>query len=109
MRTVWLVLAVLGTVLPYAAFVPWVVEHGLDPVLLVTQMFETRIAAFFSLDVVVSAVVVIAVAVRGQLRGVRFAWLAIVGTLTVGVSCGLPLYLFLAERDTTEGATAPAA
>ena len=94
----WLLLAIVGTIVPYAAFVPWLAEHGLDLPRLVAQMFETRVAAFFSLDVVISAVVVIVLAARAQARGVSRAWLAIVGTLTVGVSCGLPLLLFLDAR-----------
>ncbi|MEM9379143.1 MAG: DUF2834 domain-containing protein [Planctomycetota bacterium] len=98
MKNVYLALAVLGTVAPYAAFVPWVVEHGVDPALFVSEMFAGRVAAFFSIDVIVSAVVVVLLAVRDQRLGVRGAWLGIVGTLTVGVSCGLPLLLYLEAR-----------
>lgn len=106
MKTVFLVLAVLGTVIPYAAFVPWLADNGLDIPLFAEQMFANPIATFFSLDVVVSALVVFALVARGMRRGVRHAWLAIAGTLSVGVSLGLPLYLYLeARHDEAEAAT----
>jgi len=94
----FLALAVLGTLVPYAAFAPWVAEHGLDIPWLVSEMFATEVSRFFSLDVLVSALVVFAMVARGMKRGVPHAWTAIVGTLGVGVSLGLPLYLYLEAR-----------
>ncbi|MGF1466415.1 MAG: DUF2834 domain-containing protein [Sandaracinaceae bacterium] len=98
MKHLFLALAVLGTVAPYAAFAPWLAEHGLDIGRLVREMFANPVARFFSLDVIVSALVVVAMVARGTRRGVRHAWLAVVGTLGVGVSLGLPLYLYLEAR-----------
>ncbi len=95
MKRVFLFLAIVGTIAPYAVFAPWIWAHGIDFPLLLTEMFATEVSRFFSLDVIVSAVVVFVMAIRGSLRGVRYAWLTIVGTLSVGVSLGLPLYLYL--------------
>lgn len=99
MKTLWLGLAVVGFLVPYTAFVAWLVEHGVDPSRFVADLFANGVSAFFGLDVLVSAAVVIVLAVRGQRRGVPHAWLAVLGTLTVGVSFGLPLYLFLEARS----------
>jgi hypothetical protein len=53
----YLVMCVVGLVLPYWQFVPWVAAHGLNLRLFVEQMFANRISGFFVLDVLVSAVV----------------------------------------------------
>ena len=53
----YLVLFVIGTVVPYLSFVPWVMDHGFDISRMVEELFANRISAFFGLDVVVSALV----------------------------------------------------
>lgn len=98
MRLIYLLLAIIGAFLPYALFVPWVLEHGLDIPLLVGELFSTRIGGFFGLDVVVSALVLIIFIVRDSVQNsVPMPWLPIVATCLVGVSCGLPLFLYLRE------------
>lgn len=99
-KTVYLVFCVLGIVLPYWQFVPWVVaQHGVPLGLFVRELFANRIGGFFGMDVLVSAVVLIFFLRReGRRLGVRHLWLPIAGTLTVGVSLGFPLFLYLRER-----------
>ena len=98
LRHVYLVFCVLGIVLPYSQFAPWVAEHGLDLPLFVGELFSTRIGGFFGMDVLVSAVVLIVFARReGQRLGMRLIWLPIVAVLVVGVSLGLPLFLYLRQ------------
>ena len=94
----YLVLCILGAVLPYSQFVPWLAEHGPNARLFVQQLFATRSSAFFALDVIVSAVVLLRFirAESSRLR-IRHAWLAIPATLLVGVSLGLPLFLYFRE------------
>lgn len=98
-KTVYLAFCVLGILLPYSQFVPWVIaQHGIPLGLFVRQLFANRIGGFFGMDVLVSAVVLIFFLRReGQRLGVRQLWLPIVGTLTVGVSLGFPLFLYLRE------------
>ena len=97
-KTVYLLLCVLGTVLPYSQLVPFVREHGLDLRLLVEQLFANRIGAFFGLDVVVSALVVfVLVWVEGRRAEMRHLWAPVAATLLVGVSLGLPLFFYLRE------------
>lgn len=98
-KAVYLVFCVLGILLPYSQFVPWVVaHHGVPLGLFVRELFANRIGAFFGMDVLVSAVVLIFFVRReGKRLGVRHLWLPIVGTLTVGVSLGFPLFLYLRE------------
>lgn len=95
---VYLILALIGVVLPYSQFLPWLADNGLNVGLLIEGIASSRIAAFGWLDVIVSAVVLfVFVLTDGPKRKVSNLWLPILGTLTVGVSLGLPLYLYLRE------------
>ena len=98
-RSIYLALCVAGTVLPYAQFLPFLREHGLDLRLFFEQLFANRISAFFALDVIVSALVLwVLVLVEGRRAGVRHLWAPIAASLAVGVSLGLPLFLYQRER-----------
>ena len=99
LRHVYLLLCVFGVAAPYVELIPWLSQHGLQLDLLIRELFATRIGAFFGLDVVVSAIVlfVFIFAERRAIR-VRHAWLPIVTTLAVGVSLGLPLFLYMRQR-----------
>ena len=98
-KTIYLILCVLGAVIPYSQFLPWVMEHGLNAELLIRELFANRISSFFALDVLVSSVVVVAFVRRdGKRLGTKPLWLPIVALLTVGVSLALPMFLYLRER-----------
>ena len=97
-RHFYLVCCVLGLLLPYSQFVPWLLEHGLNITLFCRELFANRISSFFAMDVIVSAIVLLwfIQSEGGRLR-VGLLWLPTVGTLIAGVSFGLPLFLFLRE------------
>lgn len=102
-RHLYLSIAVAGFLLPMSQVVPWVVEHGLSPVAMGAELFSTRIGAFFGLDVLVSAVAVVAMVAReGREMAARERWLSIAATCAIGVSCGLPLFLYLRARGADE-------
>ena len=97
-RHVYLILAVLGFVIPYSQFVPWLVEHGLNVGLFFGELLANRISMFFSMDVIISAVVLLGfIQSEGKRLRVRLLWLPSIGTLVVGVSFGFPLFLFLRQ------------
>jgi hypothetical protein len=99
LKTIYLVLCVLGLVLPYWQFVPWVLANGLNMPLFFRQLFANRIGGFFAMDVLVSAVTLLVFTRReGSRLGVHGRWLPLIAVLTVGVSLGLPLFLYLRER-----------
>ena len=94
----YLALCVAGAVLPYSQFIPFLGQHGFDARLFAAQLFANRISAFFALDVIVSAVVLLTfVRTEGRRAGVKHLWAPIAATLLVGVSLGLPLFLYLRE------------
>jgi hypothetical protein len=97
-RRFYLVCCVLGFVIPYSQFVPWLLEHGLNVTLFFRELFANRISMFFAMDVIVSAIVLIwFIQSEGKRLRVRLLWFPTVGTLLVGVSFGLPLFLFLRQ------------
>lgn len=51
-RTLYLALCIAGLLLPYSQFVPWVLQHGLNPALFARELFANRIGAFFGMDVI---------------------------------------------------------
>jgi hypothetical protein len=104
-KNLYLFLCVLGFAIPYSQFVPWLVQNGFDPHLFVAQLEANRISTFFAADVLVSAAVFV-VFVREESKRVKIAhrWLTLVGLCLVGVSFGLPLFLYLRERGMEAGA-----
>ena len=100
LRHLYLLLCVLGMILPYWKLLPWVLEHGLNLSLLCQELFATRIAAFFGLDVVVSAIVLfVFIATEGRRLAIANLWLPFLATLLVGVSLGFPVFLYLRQRQ----------
>jgi hypothetical protein len=98
-KAAYLALSIVGAILPYWKFLPWVVEHGLNLSLFFQELFVNRISTFFAMDVIVSAVVLLRfIRVESSRLGVRRWWLPVAGTLAVGVSFGLPLFLYMRER-----------
>jgi Terpene cyclase DEP1 len=97
-KTVYLGLCVVGTVLPYSRFVPFLREHGLDLRELVAQLFANPVSGFFGMDVIVSSLVLwVFVAIEGRRLGLRRLWAPVAANLAVGVSLGLPLFLYMRE------------
>lgn len=105
MARFYLLLSILGTVVPYGAFVPWIISNGLDFSLLLEEATANPISIFAWLDVVIAAIALLGfIFVDGNRNGVKGRTIAILGTLSVGVSCGLPLYLYLREKNLVRSA-----
>jgi hypothetical protein len=95
----YLSLCVVGTIVPYWQLLPFLREHGLDVRLMIAELFSAPASAFFGADVIVSSLVLWAfIAIDGRRTGVRHLWAPVVANLLVGVSLGLPLFLYLRER-----------
>lgn len=95
---IYFALFIAGTLVPNIAFVPWVMDHGFDVSRLLEELFVNRVSAAFALDLTMTAIVLAVFMIwEGRRVGVRLVWLPILLTFTVGVSCGVPLFLFLRE------------
>jgi hypothetical protein len=105
-KGLYLVLCFAGTVLPYSQLVPFLRDHGLDFRLFFVQLFSTPTGGFFGIDVFVSSVVLwVLVFVEGRRSRVKHLWAPIIANVAVGVSLGLPLFLYLREARLQTAAT----
>lgn len=103
LRTVYFILCILGTVLPYSQFVPFFIEQGLDLKMFFEELFVNRISGGFGMDIIISALVLgIFVLWEGSRLKMKNLWVYIVSTLGVGVSLGLPLFLLMRQRKLEE-------
>lgn len=104
MKLFYVFLCLLGTVLPYALFLPFLRDHGLDLALFAQQMFATPVAAFFSVDVLLASIALwVFIYFETRKRAIKYWWLSIIANLLVGVSLALPLFLLLREATTEKG------
>lgn len=102
-QTTYLILCILGTILPYSQFVPFLAEHGLNLQLFFEQLFVNHISSFFGMDLIVSSLVLWAfVFWEGSRLGMKNLWVYIASNLLVGVSLGLPLFLLMRQRKLEE-------
>jgi len=105
-RTIYLILCIVGIILPYSQFLPWLAANGMNFPLFFRELFANHVSAFFGMDVIVSAITLLIFVrrERSHLPGPA-RWLPLLAVLLVGVSLALPLFLYLRERS-LDGATA---
>ena len=98
-KAIYLALCVVGAIVPYAVFLPWAFEHGLNARLILRDLFVNRVSASFAADVILSSVAFWAlVGIEGRRASMRNLWLPVAANLIVGLSLGLPLFLYMRER-----------
>lgn len=100
----YLLLSMLGVLLPLAGFWPWLLEHGLDLGQLWREVAGNHLAAFAWAEVAVTALTVLFLIRAEVRRRIPHRWAPVLGTLLVGPSFGLPLYLYLRERAREQAA-----
>jgi len=99
MKNVYLGLAVLGAVVPYLFFLEHFASAGLNPLVFVAAGFANPAAAGLTADLVLSSLVFwVFLFAAGE--GRRAAFLIPINLL-IGLSCALPLYLYLRSRETS--------
>ena len=99
LKRLYLALCVVGTLLPYSQFIGFLREHGLDLSRFFQQLFSTPVSGFFGMDVFVSSLVLwVFVYTEGRRLGVPHLWAPVAANLAVGVSLGLPLFLYQREK-----------
>ena len=95
MRYVFLLLAIWGTVHPMYYFFLWFNENGYDIMAMVEAWHANNASSGLVWDLTVAAVALtvwVLYDVKTERRYVRL--LAIPATFCIGVSCGLPLFIF---------------
>lgn len=102
LRLIFLALAIWGAIHPMIYFVAWFNAEGwaLGPMIDAWYVNDATTALTWDLTI---AAVALTVFILAEVY-VRKSWLdliAIPATFCIGVSCGLPLYLFLRTRKVT--------
>jgi len=99
MKNVYLILTIVGTIAPYVFFAEFFAAHGFSPVAFVLAWFENGASGGIAADVIVSSA-----AFWTYLAAERAPrmWLYVVLNLLVGLSCALPLYLYLRGAPATQ-------
>src|SRR5262245_3406216 len=97
-RHFYLFLAIIGLVIPYYFLISFLISHGVDVRLFFNQLFGTPISTFFAVDLLLSCVVFVRFLGEETRRyAMKNTWIRIVMLLSVGLSCALPLFLYLRE------------
>ncbi|MGI9279362.1 MAG: DUF2834 domain-containing protein [Endozoicomonas sp.] len=102
MKTVYLLLAIIGAVVPYFFFIPFIQAHGLDIPAFVSGLFINGPASGFTADLLLASLVFWIYMFRAQKKssGPK-PYLFIVLNLTVGLCCALPAYLYAQEAGSS--------
>lgn len=97
-RWLYLLLAILGILLPMSQFIPASIDGEFSIGGMVARMTADRTITGVTLDflVVVISALVFGIFESVRLR-LRWAWISLVGTFLIGASFGLPFLLFLRE------------
>jgi len=99
MQCLYLIAAILGTVLPLCFFVPFLMTHRFDMPLFFRQLFQSQVSSAFGIDVFVSSFVLwLFVFSEGRRHGMKNLWCYVLCNLLFGVSSGLPLFLYFREQ-----------
>ncbi len=96
MRMIYLALAIWGTIHPMSWFIAWFNENGYSLALMVEAWHANAASSGLVWDLTIAAVALTVWVIHECVS--RKFWLgliAIPATFCIGVSCGLPLYLFL--------------
>lgn len=102
MRYLYLALAVWGTIHPMSWFIGWFNANSWDLMAMVDAWHANQATSGLVWDLTIAAVTLTVWVIAESIRTRNWAGLiAIPATFGIGVSCGLPLYLFLRSRADT--------
>lgn len=97
-RPLYLVLAILGALVPWLFFSSFFSRNGLDIPLFAQSLFANGAAGVFSADVLLSIVVFWLWSLGDAKKlGIKSWWLVLPAACFVGLSLALPLYLYFRE------------
>ena len=105
---IYLVLCVLGTVLPLSPAIHFLVTHQFDVGLFIQQAIANAASLTAWLDVIISALVVLTlVTLEGNRIDMNKLWIYVLATVLVGPSLGLPLFLYRRSQRLNSGDSHP--
>ena len=96
MRKIYLILAIIGSIVPYYYFIQHFQSVGFGIVDFISALFVNGAAGGFSADILISSLVFWLFMIYE--KRTNKLWLYIVLNLSIGLSCALPLYLYNREK-----------
>ncbi|MDR2367662.1 MAG: DUF2834 domain-containing protein [Deltaproteobacteria bacterium] len=107
MAIFYLCLAFVGAIGPYSFLGQFLMAHGLNFQELSTQLWASPVSSFFGVNMIVASLVTLLfVFSEGRKLRMKGLWLPLLATVAVGVSCGLPLFLYLRRLTLDRAVTA---
>lgn len=99
LRLIYLALAIWGAIHPMSYFIAWFQDHGWQLGPMIDAWYVNDATSGLVWDLTIAAVA-LTVWILAEVWARRnwVSLLAIPATFCIGVSCGLPLYLFLRSR-----------
>ena len=94
MKNIYLILAIAGAIVPYIFFVMFFMSHGLAVGDFLAALFANGASGGFTADLLISSLVFWLFIFS---QGGSKLWIYILVNLTIGLSCALPLYLYVRE------------
>jgi hypothetical protein len=97
-RNLYLILCVAGAAVPLFQVLTFLRQHGMDFRLLLDQLLSAWFIGLFRIEFIVSFAALSAlVYFEGRRARMIRLWVPVAATLAVGVSLGLPLFLYMRE------------
>ncbi|MEM9291789.1 MAG: DUF2834 domain-containing protein [Acidobacteriota bacterium] len=98
MKTVYLLAACVGAILPWWTFFPFLVENGVYPQTILTALYANGASSGLATDFFISCVVFWIFVVRdAKSIGLRGWWFVLPAAPLIGLSMAFPTYLYLRE------------
>ncbi len=100
LRMIYLALAVVGTIQPMRYFLQWFDQNGFDLMAMVDAWHVNAATSGLAWELTI-AVIALTIWILAEVYVRKDYWVApicIGATFCIGVSCGLPLYLYLRTR-----------
>jgi putative copper export protein len=99
MRNVFLALAIWGAIHPMYYFINWFMAEGWNIMAMVDAWHVNAATSGLVWDLTIAAIALTVWVIAEAFRAKNWlSLIAIPATFLIGVSCGLPLYLFLRDR-----------
>lgn len=92
MKSVYLVLTIVGSIVPYLFFFDFFAAHGVNLPVFVGGLFANGAAGGFTADLLITSLVFWLYLYEQKEPKL---WMYVLLNLTIGMSCAVPLYLYL--------------
>ncbi|MEM8968549.1 MAG: DUF2834 domain-containing protein [Bacteroidota bacterium] len=98
LKHIYLLAAVLGTVLPYYHLIQFIAEKGGSFPVFIDHLFTNSAATMGAIDLIISGLVFcVFVYFEGRRLAISNRWLYMLIYLVIGLSAALPLFLYVRQ------------